>query len=86
MNGTAVSKNYCRGQRDNKRELCGATGNGIGQISHALKVKTEQFAKPTSLLTIKNTNLTYYYSAFGINMCHLLTFAIVTHGTESLQC
>lgn len=33
MNGAAFNKDYCQGQRDNKRELCGATHNMTGQIS-----------------------------------------------------
>lgn len=33
VNGAALNKDYCRGQRDNKRELCGVTDNMIGQIS-----------------------------------------------------
>lgn len=33
MNGAALNKDYCRGQCDNKRELCGATDDGIAQIS-----------------------------------------------------
>lgn len=34
VNGAAFNKDYCRGQRDNKRELCGAADNMIGQISN----------------------------------------------------
>lgn len=32
VNGAALNKDYCQGQRDNKRGLCGATDSMIGQI------------------------------------------------------
>lgn len=33
VNGAAFNKDYCRGQRDNKRELCGAADNMTGPIT-----------------------------------------------------
>lgn len=57
VNGAAFNKDYCQGQRDNKRELCEATDSMIGQIFRhggggveVMPQQVEQFVKGHTLL------------------------------------